>query len=299
VAAADIAAHDATPLGIVTVVGRDRTPADVAGELLSVLADEPRVVACDLTGMTAEGSAMPGKRPLVGEVVSSWPGTLLIVNGDDGAIRQVLGPVEDVDWLFLNPSSDTEAAEAHRLLPPVQRARQEITPSPSAPREARTFATGRLQDWGLDRLAEPASHVASAFVTAAVTLAPTPLDLTVSRVHTRIRIALREHDEDDAALQGMATSGRVLEGRGRELVQACADSWGVISAPSGTSTLWAVLDAAGTSEDPAATHGEQRSVSRHRGSPHADVLVELHGGRHRGTHRRDPGTAGPHSRGTS
>ena len=288
-ALADIAAHDATPLGIVTVVGRNRPPSDVAGELLSVLAAEPRVVACDLTGMTVEGSAMPASGAPVGEVVRSWPGTLLIVNGEDRAIRQVLGPVEEVDWLLLNPSSDTEAAEAHRLLPPVQRARQEIVPSPSAPRDARTFATGTLKDWGLHGLVEPASHVVSAFVTASVTLTPSPLDLTVSRVHSRIRIALSEHDEDDAALQGVPASGHVLEGRGRELVEACAESWGVISARSGTSTAWAVLDAAGMSDDAAGVHDQPRSGSRHRGSPHADVLVELHGGRHRGTHRRDPG----------
>jgi hypothetical protein len=43
---------------LVTVHGGDRRISGVVTELMDVVADEPRVAACDLVGMTAEGSAM-------------------------------------------------------------------------------------------------------------------------------------------------------------------------------------------------------------------------------------------------
>jgi hypothetical protein len=276
----------APTLGMVSVTGQNRTASEVAAELLSVLADEPRVVVCDLTGMAVEGSAVPGSHAPVASHVRSWPGTVLMVNGADRAVRDFLGPATGVPWLLVNASSDAEAAEAHRLLPPVRRTGLRIDPTAGAPREARDFTTQTLREWNLRQLIGPASHVVSAFVTASVTEAPTSLDLTVSRVDARVRIAVREDGTGHAAAPPGAAAREPLKGRGRELVHAYADHWGVISAPSGARSVWAVLDAASPPRRPE-LGGEERPSSRHRGKPDADVFLELHGGHHRGRHRRE------------
>jgi hypothetical protein len=57
-------------------------------ELMDVLADEPRVVTCDLAGMTAEGSAMRAKGfSPVGEYLTQWPGTVVMVYAPDPQLR--------------------------------------------------------------------------------------------------------------------------------------------------------------------------------------------------------------------
>jgi len=76
---------------MVTVRGQHRRSADVVGELMDVLADQPRVVACDLAGMTAEGSAMLAKGfAPVSEYLRHWPGTVVKVYAPDAQLRSRL-----------------------------------------------------------------------------------------------------------------------------------------------------------------------------------------------------------------
>jgi hypothetical protein len=243
VALTEMAPHGvASAAGVATVNGRGRAASDVVGELLEVLADEPGVVECDLTATVAEGSAVAADFAPVGDYLAHWPGSVVMVNAPDDDVRESLDTAEFADRLLIHAGGDAGAVEAHRMLPPLRRTGMALSSVPTAPHEARTFAAHTLQDWWLPQVIDAASQVVSAFVTDAVVHAPSALDLTLSRVDQRIRIAVRDHYGAPAGPG--AEGGTGLSGRDRQLVHAFADGWGVVPASTGGKTVWAVLDAA-------------------------------------------------------
>lgn len=271
---------------MVTVTGMNRCPKDVVGELMDVLADDPGVVECDLTGMAAEGSAMPDEFALVGIYLTRWPGTVVMVNAPDPTVRSRLCSAEVADRMFIHASWHAARTEAHRLLPALQRTKIELPPVPSAPQEARAFTCWVLSDWGLAQPVGPVSEVVSVLVMQALTRTPLALELMLSRVDEQIRVAVRDRDPGAAAELSVESPDRWLSGRGLRLLHAVADGWGMIPARSGGKTLWAVLNVA-NAQTPALgdVDGDEPS-GRHRGPPDRDVLAELHGGPRVGRHRR-------------
>jgi hypothetical protein len=108
--------------GMVTVRGRHRRSADVVAELMDVLADEPRVVACDLAGMTAEGSAMLAKGfAPVGECLTHWPGTVVMVYAPDPQLRSRLHDAKSGARLLIHISRGAAGTEPMRLLQTLAR----------------------------------------------------------------------------------------------------------------------------------------------------------------------------------
>jgi hypothetical protein len=231
------------PRGVATVTGQGRPPADVAAELMDVLADEPRVVECDLTGMAAEGSAIAEAFTPVGTYLAHWPGTVVMVHAPDSALRADLRSAAFADRMLVHASWDA-SAEGDHMLPQLQRRREPLAPVSTAPREARNFTAQVLVDWQLPHLVGAANQVVSELVTHTLDHSVSNLELTLSRVDNQVRLAVR----DDGAPPGTALDDlprSPLSGAGLRLMQVFAEHWDVIPAHSTGrgKTVWAVLDA--------------------------------------------------------
>jgi anti-sigma regulatory factor (Ser/Thr protein kinase) len=231
------------PGGAVTITGHGRLPSDVMSELMDVLADEPRVLTCDLTGMAATGTTIAEMFDIVVSYLSDWPGTVVVVVAPDPRIRDRLAqPAAHAENLFVHDSVDIGSVEPHAL-PPVQRARLQLPPQPTAPHDARDFVSHTLDDWELPQLSSSACLVVSELVTNSILHAVTVIDLRVSRCAERIRIAVRDRGGGRPSARPGVQTEHTLDGRGLQLVQAFAHSWGVIPAQARGKTVWAVLDA--------------------------------------------------------
>lgn len=254
------APHQGGPApGVATVTGRGRSAADVAAQLMDVLADEPRVAECDLAAMAAEGTATAGAFQRVDEYLRHWPAPVVLVHAPDPSLQAGLRSVASTDRLLIH--SSWQAADEHRVLPHRQRQSRRLSPVSTAPREARTFVTRALLDWQLPRLVGPASQVVSELANSALTEQPTTMELTVSTVDEQVRIAVRDDGPSPGAvLDGVPASP--FNGAGLQLVQAFAQRWDVIPAPAGGKTVWTILH--GTWADHGDSASRERSLNRGR-----------------------------------
>jgi hypothetical protein len=275
----------ATVHGFVTVLARGRSAAEVVEDLMGTLAGEPRVVECDLTGWTAATATGEVFAP-VGHYLQSWPGTTVLIRAPDPVVRSSLTSMAYAARMIIHTGWDDEALRTHRLLPTVRRRTLSLPPSPTAPSIARDFAAGTLQEWRLPALLTPASQVLGELVTHAVISADTNVAVSLSRVDTRIRIAVASPSAQMSASRIDLPAHR-LTVRAQDLVQALARGWGVIRERLGCTTMWAVLDASPVlASDQGHAAGLDRAEPLHRGAADPDVLTELQGPP-RGRHRRE------------
>lgn len=274
-------------MGVVTVTGRDRRLRDVSSELMEALADEPRVVVCDLTGAIPSETVAEDLAP-VADYLARWPGTVVMMSSPDQAVRAAaLGTSGRADWWCINASWSDGDGGVHRLLPALERRNLRLSPLPTACRDARAFVSQTLLDWDLSPLVDAAIQVASVIVTNALTHAPSLLDLHLSQVEDRVRVAVRDHGVPPGSEQPESPDAPALGGRGLKVMQTYADGWGVIPASTGGKTAWAVLDTVSATAS-AQTYGRaEPPAGRHRGAADRDVLAELHSGAGVGRHRRD------------
>jgi Histidine kinase-like ATPase domain len=226
---------------VVTVRGRHRLPSDLAGELMDVVSDEPRVVVCDLTDVATAAGVEQVFTP-VEEHLAHWPGTLVVACAPDPSVRAAIENAGVSGRLLVHPSLRDGLSQADGLVPDVERAGSHLAPLPSASREARVFATRTLLDWQMSQMIRPVSLVVSELVTNSVVHARTVLDLSLSRVGTRMRVAVRDHGGGDPRTHDEGTSEGALSGRGLLLVQAFTRCWGVFPSRAAGKTVWAVLD---------------------------------------------------------
>jgi hypothetical protein len=73
------------------------------------------------------------------------------------------------------------------------------------------------------------------------------LDLTLSHVHTRLRIAVHDHGGGEPAIPNRSEKQAALEQDGRrglQLADAATLAWGVFPARGSGKTVWALPDAA-------------------------------------------------------
>lgn len=291
---AERSGHKPAPVrGVVTILARGRTAGDVVDALMAEFVSEPRVVEVDLTGTTEEGTAVREAFAPVGHYLRQWPGTVVLVHVPDPDVRSALATAEYAGHLLIHTTWDSDALRAHRLLPRVQRRTLSLSPIATAPGTARDFVTRTMQDWRLPSLTTPASQVLSEFVAHAAVQSDDELGISLSRVDTRVRLALT-----DPTVKTSATLSDLpqypLSGRARQLVEALANGWGIIRGrPVGT-TVWAVIDALPAAlADDRRDASRARKVPRHRGRADPDVLSEMHSQR-TGRHRRtDALTDGP------
>ncbi|MGH3812825.1 MAG: ATP-binding protein [Pseudonocardiaceae bacterium] len=230
---------------VVAILGRGRRPADVAGELAGVLADQPPVVVCELDGLAAAG---PAARPMfapVAEYLRLWPGTVVVAVARDSSLRaQLLTAAQD--RLLVRGSLTAGVADAEAVRTRVQRRVLRLAPQPSQVPAARAFVTQTLRSWGLADASGAAVLVVSELVTNSVLHALTALDVSVSAAGGRVRVAVHDHG-GGAPREHLAERLEEHEGgRGLQLVSALTRGWGVLPAMGGGKTVWAVLEQAPT-----------------------------------------------------
>jgi hypothetical protein len=273
--------------GIVTVEARERTPTAVAEELLAALADEPRVVECDLTDMAGEGTVMGEALGPVGEYLRQWPGTVVLVNAPEPVARSALAATASAQHLRIHGGWNDARLRTHCLLPHVQRKALSMRASPTAPQSGRDFAAATLHDWDLPTLVTPVCQVLAELVTPLVITSDAELGVRLSRLDERVRIAVSIAAAGGSrALTNLRT--HPLPRGGQRLVDELATGWGVLPGTTSSITLWAVLahppPKAGI-DDRTALAGVAHTP-QHRGPADPDALAEMHT-RHRGRHRRE------------
>jgi anti-sigma regulatory factor (Ser/Thr protein kinase) len=271
VALAGASAGGNPAVGVATVVGRGRAASAVAAELMDVLADEPRVVECDLAGLAEEGSAITDALGAVSNYLARWPGPVIMMQAPDPVLRARLALVASSERMIIHSSWEA-AGETHQMLPPLQRQRLQLPAQWTAARAARRFTARTLDEWLLGSAVDAASQVVDELVAHTVKHAVAAVDLMVSRVDGRVRVAVRD-EGPRAPLEPDDASAFPLQGPGLQLVQAFAESWGVIPARAGGKTLWAVVDTNSPHASGSSAHPE--ALSNHRVERHLRVVSAL------------------------
>jgi len=228
-----------------TVTGHGTGVAALTNHLNHALAEQPRVVVCDLRAMTLSASdAVTAFAPAMG-YLSDWPGSgILVVCARGAAARDGLQSMPVPPGLVVAASRMDGLEALEGVLPPVARASVQLVPRLTAPASARAFTARVLSDWQLTPLAGAASLVVSELVTNAVLYAESDMELALTRSDGRVRISVRDHGPGTPVVRLHRPYLDLVEGRGLLLVEAITRGWGVFTAQPNGKTVWAVLDTA-------------------------------------------------------
>ena len=239
---------DSPGSGVVRITGRYRLPSDVASELKHVLAENPLVVILDMDEVAGNSRSLPDVFEPVASYLAAWPGTLVVVCAPHPAKAARLLPPTIIDRVIVSRTWEDGLDRAREIIPHQHRTTTFLQPHPEACEDGRTFARRTLHDWRLEDLTWPASLVVSELVTHSIVHADTALDLTLSRIDERIRIAVHDYGSDNLRITQLATPDDPLEDpllhRGLLLVRALTRSWGVFPSRDHGKTVWAVMEAA-------------------------------------------------------
>jgi hypothetical protein len=233
--------------GVAVVVGRHRLASDVIAELMDDLAvADVRIVVCDLSEMAVTPRAMGQVFAPVTGYLAAWPGTLVVVCVPDLARHMEMVDAAIAGRLLVHRSPQAGLREARALTVPLEQTKTHLAPVPTAPADARDFVRHTLRDWQLLDLSWPASLVSSELVTNSLLYSASVLDLTLTHVPTRVRIAVHDHGGGAPAIPSgtAAEQASRLGGRGLQLIEAVSREWGVFPTRPTGKTVWALLDAA-------------------------------------------------------
>jgi len=233
--------------GIVRITGRYRLPSDVVSEIRHVLAENPQIVIVDLNSVAGSSRALAEVLEPVAPYLAAWPGTVLAVCvPEPEASAHVLPPIL-ADRVLLDRTPVTALERARHLLARQNRTTTFLTPKPQAVEDARAFTRRTLRDWRLEDLIWPASLVVSELVTHSILKADTVLDLTLSRVGQRVRVAVHDYGSDRIQSTKVADQDDSLDDplldRGLMVVRAMTRCWGVFPSRVHGKTVWAVMEA--------------------------------------------------------
>jgi len=155
-------------------------------------------------------------------------------------------PAAIADRLLVHRSIESGLREARALTPVVEQTQTLLPPMPAAVSGARDLVRSALRDWQLTDLAWPAGLVTSELVTNAIRHSATVLNLSLSRVDTRLRIAVHDHGGGEPAIPTRSEWEAATEqnGRGLQLIDAESRAWGVFPHRGRGKTVWALLDVA-------------------------------------------------------
>jgi anti-sigma regulatory factor (Ser/Thr protein kinase) len=142
-------------------------------------------------------------------------------------------------YLAIHPSLD-EALANTRTRPSRLRERLMLGPVPTAARAGREFVREVCGRWGLERLDDPATLLASELVTNAVLHARTALELRVELRRSRLQLAVTDQDPDLTRVQ--AARDGTGRGLGLLVVDRVATAWGVRHDKAGGKVVWCTLE---------------------------------------------------------
>jgi len=211
---------------------------DLAIEL--ALADGPRGVVCDLTGILED--ARPGTINVLaraGRHVRDWPAIPVAVTCPNPWVRTALS-VHPVGRNLIVTPSMTGAVSAVLATPTPAVERLRLAPHPTTPRAARNFVTRTLLDWGLVSVIPCAALVVSELVTNSTMYADTDIDLSVAWHLGALRLTVRDRSPD---LPHQRPAAQDLHGRGLAIVTGVSRAFGVLPTTEGGKVVWAVLEA--------------------------------------------------------
>ena len=232
--------------GIVRITGRFRLPSDVVSEFRHVLAENPQIVILDLDEMAGNSHLLYEVLDPVASYLAAWPGTVVAICVPDPEAAVAHLPPTIIDRVLLGRSPGEGLERARRVVPHQHRTTTFLTPQPEASEDARAFTRRALREWQLEDLIWPASLVVSELVTHSILRAETALDLTLSRVDHRVRIAVHDFGSDSLRITQLAPLTDPLEDplqhRGLLVVRALTRCWGVFPSRVHGKTVWAVMD---------------------------------------------------------
>ncbi|HWM00547.1 MAG TPA: ATP-binding protein [Nocardioidaceae bacterium] len=229
-----------TETEVAVVWGRSRLPSDIGAELIELLATEPEMVVCDLTGMAALPQVVDVFAP-VASYLSAWPGTVVAACVPDPAARDRLRTHPATSQVVVTATMDEAMTAARRSIRPVQRAHLRMLPLPASAHHARAFAADTLHSWNLSTMASTVQLVVSELVTNAILHAHTVVDLSLSRIGQRVRVGVHDRAGGRPTVQSVDPFAYPLGGQGLLLAQEHADCWGVLRTQTVGKTVWAVL----------------------------------------------------------
>ena len=230
--------HSVGDVIVLSVTGElDNVAADLVRAVGLALAEGPRAVVCDLSGVSDSSRAALAVLASAGERVRPWPGVPVVVASPAAQVRDGLGALPGGDQLWVTEAVRPALSAILRAAAPVV-VSQSMRPHPTSPRAARRLVSEMLADRGLKRWEAPACLVASELVTNAMVHAGSEITVTIAVHGDRVRVCVR-----DRSLEPVQTRGQGLEthGRGLAIVAALAREWGVLPAADGGKVVWAVL----------------------------------------------------------
>jgi hypothetical protein len=233
--------------GIVRITGRYRLPSDVASELKHVLAESSQIVILDLEMLAGNSHRLPEVLEPVAAYLAAWPGTVIVAGVADPAVSARHVPLTIIDRVVLDRRPDEGLARARRIVPRQHPTTTYLPPVPQAADAARAFTRRTLRDWRLEGVIWPTTLVVSELVTHSIILEETALDLTLTRVDERIRIAVHDFGSNNLRIRRLAEPTDPMEdplhNRGLLVVRALTRAWGVFPSRVQGKTVWAVMEA--------------------------------------------------------
>ena len=226
---------------VVQVAGRlSDVVQDLDRVIQLILADEPRGVVCDLSGVF-KGASPAAVEVLAGagRHVRDWPGIPVAMACPDLQLRQALR-AHPLGGRLIVAESLFSARNAVLAAPTLTVARLRLAPHSSAPGASRDFVTRTLLDWRLSGVIACARRVVSELVPSSTVNAGTDVDLSVVWDRGALRLTVRDHSP---AQPGQPHAVVGLHGPGLAVVAGLAARLGVLPAAGGGQVLWAVLEA--------------------------------------------------------
>ena len=200
-------------------------PGDVAAALRTAVGKLARAMARGVAAVIrTRGPA------LVALLTSARPGTRLAAVSAQPLAPGFAAP-------RFTPDGSTSGYAFHA---PVHRRELALPADATAPRSARGLLQEAARDWDVDDdLYHDAAMVVTELVANAVDHARTSSTLTVDLDDRGLRLAVRDASPDSAP-RPRPVDPAAPRGRGLQMVDALADSWGVTPHTDGK-TVWAVL----------------------------------------------------------
>ena len=236
------------------MLGQGLNAQELAAELTRALADRPRLVFCDLSGMAMAAVELGKLFGSLADHLIGWPGVVVVVVSTDPDVRSRVRALPPAYRLVVADSRQAGEVAAISLLSSLRGAELTLAPDLGSPRAARVFAAQAMLDWDLPSLVAPACLVVSELVTNSVVHAATSVQLILSRMDGRVLVAVRDQADGVPDLKSLRAD-EDQDGRGLMLVQAFALEWGVVPAESGGKTVWALLGAESGEPGPRLSEG--------------------------------------------
>lgn len=264
------------PVGVKTRVHRQVVVLEVAGRLGDVvaelqrgielaLADGPRGVVCDLSGVYA-GAELDAVQVLAtaGRHVRDWPAIPVAVVCPDPQVREALS-AHPLGGHLIVSASMTPAVSAVLATPAPAVEWLRLAPHPTAPHASRNFVTRTLLGWGLGALIPSATLVVSELVTNSTIHAGTDIEVSIAWDQGDLRLSVG----DNSPKQPHQRHSRLdVHGRGLVVVAGLSRAVGVLPTVDGGKVVWAVLDPPAASSGPSPRSPEpEPAIFTGAGSP--------------------------------